>query len=320
MTAMVLDIGGTAIKSGLCTDGILENIREVPTRADLGGSHVISRAAELIMDYGKKYSFQCIGICTAGQVDPVNGRIIYANDNIPGYTGTPLKEIMEREFHVPTAVENDVNAAALGEAAFGAGRGLKDFVCLTYGTGVGGAVFIDGKLYSGSSFSAGEFGAIITHPDERNAREDIFSGCYERYASVSALVRSARELDPALSDGRRIFERLEDTTVRLLVDHWISEIVTGLTSIVHMLNPSCLILGGGILEQAYVLEQIRALLYVNIMPSFRHVRAEKAQLGNQAGMIGAAALARQAMNRAACADSGSDAESGIRTADKEVSI
>ena len=155
MAIMVLDIGGTAIKSGLYIDGELTDIRETPTEAQKGKAHVVNRAKEIITDYQQHSAFERIGISTAGQVDPVRGEIIYANENIPGYTGTKLKEIMEQQFHVPACVENDVNAAAIGESVFGAGKGYKEFVCLTYGTGVGGAIFTNGKLYTGSSFSAG---------------------------------------------------------------------------------------------------------------------------------------------------------------------
>ncbi|MDE7029592.1 MAG: ROK family protein, partial [Lachnospiraceae bacterium] len=157
-------------------------------------------------------------------------------------------------------------------------------------TGVGGAIFSDGKLYCGSSYSAGEFGAIVTHPEDRMVEQDMFSGCYERYASATALVKRAMQLDPALDNGRKIFQRLEEPDVRTLVDRWIMEIVYGLTTIIHMMNPECVILGGGIMEQPYVSEQLREKLYPNIMPSFRHVLIEKAALGNRAGMLGAAVL------------------------------
>ncbi len=290
MAIMVLDIGGTAIKSGLYIDGELTDIRETPTEAQKGKAHVVNRAKEIITDYQQHSAFERIGISTAGQVDPVRGEIIYANENIPGYTGTKLKEIMEQQFHIPACVENDVNAAAIGESVFGAGKGYKEFVCLTYGTGVGGAIFTNGKLYTGSSFSAGEFGAIVTHPEARFADQNIFSGCYEDYASTTALVKNAKRFDSSLSNGRKIFERFDEPGVKALVDRWILEIVYGLTTIIHMLNPECAILGGGIMEQPYVLEQLREKLYPNIISSFRQVKIEKAALGNRAGMLGAAVL------------------------------
>ncbi len=290
MAIMVLDIGGTAIKSGLYIDGELTDIRETPTEAQKGKEHVVNRAKEIITDYQQHSAFERIGISTAGQVDPFRGEIIYANENIPGYTGTKLKEIMEQQFHVPACVENDVNAAAIGESVFGAGKGYKEFVCLTYGTGVGGAIFTNGKLYTGSSFSAGEFGAIVTHPEARFAGQNIFSGCYEEYASTTALVKNAKRFDSSLSNGRKIFERFDEPDVKALVDRWILEIVYGLTTIIHMLNPECAILGGGIMEQPYVLEQLREKLYPNLISSFRQVKIEKAALGNRAGMLGAAVL------------------------------
>lgn len=290
MTTIVLDIGGTAIKSGLYIDGTLTDLKETPTEASQGGAHVTARAKEIIATYQQHTPFERIGISTAGQVDPVRGQIIYANENIPGYTGTKLKEILEQEFHVPVAVENDVNAAAIGESVFGAGKNRSNFVCLTYGTGVGGAIFSGGKLYSGSSYSAGEFGAIVTHPEARKIEEDMFSGCYEKYASATALVKSAQQFDATLINGRKIFERLEEPDVKELVDRWILEILYGLTTIIHMLNPECMILGGGIMEQPYVIEQLRERLYPNIMSSFRQVKLEKAALGNRAGMLGAAVL------------------------------
>lgn len=297
MATMVLDIGGTAIKSGLFDGETLSDIQETPTEARLGGAHVVQQLKDIIASYRERCSFDRIGISTAGQVDPVRGQIIYANENIPGYTGTRLGEIIAQTFRVPTAVENDVNAAAIGESVFGAGKDRKEFVCLTYGTGVGGAIFSGGRLYSGCSYSAGEFGAIVTHPEDRDIESDMFSGCYEKYASATALVKSAVQTDPALDNGRKIFERIDEPEVRALVDRWTMEIVYGLITIVHMLNPECVILGGGIMEQPCVLEQLREKLYPNIMPSFRHVQIERAALGNRAGMLGAAVLERVRMMR-----------------------
>jgi len=290
MKIIVLDIGGTTIKSALYSDGTLSDIRETPSNASLGGLHLMNTAISVIRGYQQTASFDRIGISTAGQVDPVQGNIIYANQNIPGYTGMPIRELLEEHFGVPVSVENDVNAAALGEAFFGAGRNTSDFVCLTYGTGIGGALFINGHLYRGSSFSAGEFGALITHPEDRNPTLDFYSGCYEKYASSAALVRRASKYDPSLTDGRRIFERINEVSVCHLVDQWITEIVYGLISIIHMLNPAYIILGGGIMEQEYIIQEISRKLAEHIMPSFRHVTVKRAELGNQAGMFGAAVL------------------------------
>lgn len=292
MGTMVLDIGGTAMKSAFYENGSLSHIQETPTQASQGGEHVIQNAMKIISAYREEHDFQKIGISTAGQVNPVDGSIIYANENIPGYTGMQIKNLLEEAFQVPVFVENDVNAAALGEAVFGAGKGQKDFACLTYGTGVGGSLYLRGQLYWGSSYSAGEFGALVTHPEDRRPEEDMFSGCYERYASTTALVKKAMAFDNTLTNGRILFSRIQEPAVRQILDEWIMEIVYGLITVTHMLNPSCIILGGGVMEQPYVLEEIRKKLYENIMPSFRHLKVEKAMLGNRAGMLGAAILDR----------------------------
>lgn len=290
MKTMVLDIGGTAVKSAIAENGILTDIRETPTNASLGGEHVMELAREIITSYKRDWNFSKIGISTAGQVNPETGSIIYANHNIPGYTGIQVKAILEKAFRVPVYVENDVNAAAIGEAHFGAGKNEHDFVCLTYGTGVGGAIFTNGSLYHGSSFSAGELGALIVHPEFRHPNIDMYSGCYEKYASTTALIAKAMEYDPTLTNGKLIFSRFEEEPIQEIVDQWIREIVHGLVSIIHLLNPSCIILGGGIMEQPYIPAQIEKQLMPAIMPSFRNLTIKKAQLGNQAGMLGASTL------------------------------
>lgn len=287
MKIVALDIGGTSIKSGLWENGVLDHLKEIDTEAYKGGEHVVQKAINLIREYK---SFDAIGISTAGQVDSQKGIIRYANENIPGYTGMPLKERIEQSFNIPVVVENDVNAAAVGEAKFGAGRDFEDFLCLTYGTGIGGAIVMGKKVYTGSAFSAGEFGSMIIHPEHRKPG-DYFSGCYEKYASATALVKKASVYDVTLMNGRKIFERLEEAPVRQVVDEWLEEVVYGLTTLIHIFNPPCIVLGGGILTQPYIVEKLNEMIYTNIMPSFRSVVLKQAELGNQAGMLGAAYLA-----------------------------
>lgn len=284
MKIAVLDIGGTSIKSGILADGRLIDQREEATEAKKGGTHVMDKARKIL---GRYSGFDRIGISTAGQVDSEKGIIRYANENIPGYTGMEVRRLMEEAFCVPVAVENDVNAAAIGEGSYGAGREFKDFLCLTYGTGVGGAIIVNKKVYTGSLFSAGEFGGIVVHGSERKPGEDIFSGCYERYASATALVQRAVKIDSSLNNGWKIFERIKEKEVRYIVDGWIGEIALGLTTLIHIFNPPCIILGGGVMKQKYILEKLEDLLYDNIMDSFHNVVLKQAELGNSAGLWGA---------------------------------
>lgn len=285
MRIAVIDIGGTCIKSGMWEDDEIKEIQETNTNAGYGGAHVMQTVLEILKGYQK---FQAVGISTAGQVDMEQGMILYANDNIPGYTGTKIKEIVENEFHVPTAVLNDVNSAAIGEAFYGVGRSQKDFLCLTYGTGVGGAIILNGEIYTGSGYSAGEFGGIVIHPEDRNIQEDMFSGCYERYASTTALVKRVASYFPDLKNGREIFAKKDVPEVGGLIDQWIMEIVYGLVTLTHIFNPPMIVLGGGIMEQEYVVRHVREKLEEQLIPSFKNVEIASAQLGNTAGLLGAA--------------------------------
>lgn len=291
MKLAVLDIGGTSIKSAVWEDEKMSRFAECRTEAERGGKHVVEKAIRQISEMG---SFDGIGISTAGQVDPVKGSIRYANDNIPRYTGIKLKEIMERTFRVPTAVENDVNAAAIGEGRYGAARGWKDYLCLTYGTGVGGALVMDGQVYRGMAGSAGEFGSMVIHGRDVIPGKRI-SGCYEDYASTRALVEAVHREIPEITNGREVFENLENPTVKKLVAGWIQEISHGLVTLIHIFNPGCVILGGGIMEQTYLLEAVKHCVRERIMSSFADVEIRKAKLGNTAGLWGVSSLAKKAV-------------------------
>jgi len=284
MKILTLDIGGTVIKSGIIQNDILSEKKEEPSNAQLGGAHLLETVKQIITTYS---GFNGIGISTAGQVDSNTGIIRYANKNIPAYTGTKVQEILQERFNVPVAVENDVNAAALGEVIYGAGKNTKnkDFLCLTYGTGIGGAIIIDRKIYKGAAFSAGEMGHIITHGKEN-------SGYYEDYASTRALVENVQAVLPEINNGKNIFKNIENPDVKNIVDNWIKEVLYGLAGLIHIFNPSLIILGGGIMEENYIIDSLRKNVNDYIMPSFSDVVLEQAALGNDAGLWGIGYLAK----------------------------
>ena len=288
MKILAFDIGGTEIKYALCDESFnLTEKKSIPTNAHEGGKRIIERVIEIIKSCD---GIDRVGISTAGQVDSVKGEIVFATDTIPGYTGVKIKELVQKETGIPTAVENDVNSAALGEAIFGAGRGEKSFICLTYGTGIGGAIYLDGKLFTGNSFSAGEFGHIVTHQGGRKCTCGG-EGCYEAYASTTALVNDVNEKLGLSLNGREIFERFDDPEIKAIIDLWIDEIVTGLKSLVYIFNPSLIIAGGGIMNEEYITKEINARLQSQLMNSFKKLRVVKAQMGNDANKLGAAYLA-----------------------------
>ena len=287
MIILALDIGGTAIKSALVTsDGVRTQRRETKSEGNKGGAVLMNNAIALTGSYS---DFDRIAISVTGQVHPEDGSILFANDNVPHFTGTRVRDIFEQRFGVPVTVMNDVNAAALGEAYFGAATEEHDFVCLTYGTGVGGAIVMNRQIYTGSTGSAGEFGHLITHP---NGIPCVCGqqGCYEQYASTSALLRKGAERGADYSESRGIFRLRNsgDPIAQDLVEAWIHEVALGLVSICHIFNPSCLVLGGGILQEPNLINEINSHLLPMLIPSFRNVILRAACLGNDAGLMGAA--------------------------------
>lgn len=290
MKILALDIGGTAVKSALTDEqGNVEAYRETPTNAKNGGAYVMEHVKEIAHTYE---GFSAIGISTTGIVDPQSGSMVYVNENIPDYTGMPVRQIFEEEFRLPVCVENDVNCAAVGETHFGAGRGYNDLLCITYGTGIGGAIVINRQIYRGGNGLAGEFGHIVTHPQGRFCACGQH-GCYEQYASTTALVRECRKIDPSLINGRVIFEEWHkgNTAVRMVVDDWIDEIVFGLVTLVHIFNPNALILGGGILAEPYIENEINKRIFKPVMASYNGFSVHKAELKNTAGLLGASYIA-----------------------------
>lgn len=291
MKIAALDIGGTFIKFALIDDVEWKILSwgEEETCAYLGGKAVMDKVISILSKLG---DFDRIGISTAGQVNQQTGTILYATDNIPNYTGTPVKELIQTQFSVPVAIDNDVKCAGLCEALIGAGKGFGNVLCVTYGTGIGGAMIQNGRVLRGSVGSAGEVGHVITHA-EGNQCTCGAKGCYETYASTAVLIQMVEKRTGEKLNGKEIFQRIDQAQIKDIIDEWIKEVSYGLRSLVYVFNPDCIVLGGGIMQQAYVVESLKKTVRQNVMESVKNVELRAAKMGNYAGAIGAAMLAAE---------------------------
>lgn len=287
MKILALDIGGTAVKSGMFIDGQLTFFEEFSTEAKCGAQLMVDRICAYICNNAP----DAVGISTSGQVNPKEGSIAFATDAMPGYTGFPLRTYVSAQTGLPVVVDNDVNCAAIGEAYFGATKGIKDFLCLTIGTGIGGALFVGGRLYHGVDGIAGEVGHITTHRGGLPCTCGR-KGCYEAYASTSALIRMAEKSLGRKTNGRELFEARKEPTVNDLFNIWADEVVVGLVSLTHCINPEAIVLGGGLMSQPEIFSLVEEKYKAELLPSFGRTKLLPAKLGNQAGMYGAYVIAQ----------------------------
>lgn len=253
-----------------------------------------------VIELKDSYNICRVGVSTSGQVDSQKGEIIFATDTLPEYTGAKLSRSIEAATGFETFVENDVNAAALGEMWKGAAKGRDTFICITLGTGIGGAIVIDGKLFRGCAGSSGEIGHMIINENGDDCTCGN-KGCYERYASTSALVRkyqyelNRNGIEESGIDGEVIMERVqqgEELAVKVY-DQFLDHVVTGLVNLTCIFDPGLIIIGGGISAQGKpFIDEINSKLKSRLMESYsRHTEVVQAALGNDAGILGACCAA-----------------------------
>ena len=290
MYYICIDIGGTSIKYGVLSEkGEIFIDGTVSTKVTEKENFILSDVKKLvrnILDEYRNYEIKGICISTAGVVNPEKGEIAYAGPTIPKYTGTKIKEELEKEFSIPCEVENDVNCAGLGEYWKGAGKGSNSMVCLTIGTGIGGSVILDGKLLNGIGYTAGEIGYM-----------DVNGSYIQNIASSKYLVEKVqkeKEEKEGITDaitGVDIFELAKkgDEICIAGIDEIISNLAVGVRNIIYLLNPEVIVIGGGITAQKeYLEEKIRKEVNDGMISDmFRKTRIELAQQGNQAGLLGA---------------------------------
>ena len=290
MKVIGIDIGGTAVKYGLLSEkgDILES-GEFPTEGKKGVDNLFINICGVIDKYLEK-DILGIAVSGTGQIDGSIGKVIGGSPIIPGWIGTNLVEKLEKKYNLPAVLENDVNCAALGEKWLGAGKDAKDFICLTIGTGIGGGIILNDEIFRGDSCVAAEFGHIQI---VKNGIECMCGkkGCYERYASTTALVNMVKEKTGKTLNGKEIFEleKAGDKEIAKIVETWIDYLTDGLSTLAYIFNPSLIVLGGGVTKQGdYLLNRIKESLDKKIGENYRkNLSVRFAHLGNNAGMLGA---------------------------------
>lgn len=284
MTQLIaIDIGGTRIKYGRVTlTGEILMHGEIPSEARLGGEHLLQRVASLVNSLKNDNDVRGLAISTAGQINAETGEVLYASSAIPGYQGLNLKHYFESHTGLQTEVDNDVNCALIGECWLGAGQQLQNGLMITIGTGIGGAIWLDGQLYRGLGYSAGEWGYMTVN-----------GHCFQNIASTSALIEQVAHLrqQPVDElDGYQIWALAKsDPLVERLLIKYFECLAEGVANLMYVFDPQMIILGGGIAQQKDFITQLSASLIHKVPPHlWSHCCLKAAYLGNQAGFCGAA--------------------------------
>lgn len=293
-----IDIGGTTTKIGLVdihqkliASTVMDTNAKRPAEEVIG--EIATRTLDLLEDQGIAMD-QCIGvgIGVPGTIDSKRGIVKYSN-NIQ-WENVELTKIMGAYLPIPIRIANDADCAALGEAVAGAGKECQDVIMLTLGTGVGGGIILDGKIYEGKGLGGSELGHMVI-VENGEACTCGRKGCLEAYASATALMREAKRATGEDLKPKEIFEgaRAGDPKLQKLVQNYIGKLGTGIVNIVNIFRPQLVILGGGISAQEEdLLPPLREMMKTGCFGGEKGElpEIERAAPGNEAGMIGAASL------------------------------
>lgn len=308
-----VDIGGTKVLGGVvdAAGNILTTHREDTPKG--GGAELTQTIIGVIQELLAQHQVKCIGISAAGFVSS-DRQTMLATPNIAGWNGINLKEEISREIDLPVVIENDANAAAWGEAVYGAGRGEKELMMVTVGTGIGGGLIINGSLYRGAFGVAAEFGHMRLVPNGHLCGCGRL-GCFEQYASGSALHRHLLEaIEREPSTATALLARGDGTIAGIKGSHiteaarasdpiavqafnvtgdWLG---AGIASLCIIIDPACVVIGGGVIDAGDLLMKPTRAAILKYMPfNGKHPapRVMVAELGNDAGLVGVADLARR---------------------------
>ncbi|MBE9128757.1 MULTISPECIES: ROK family protein [unclassified Coleofasciculus] len=294
MTEVIgIDLGGTAIKLGrFRKDGTCVKSLAVATPQPSTPTAVVEVMVDAIAQLNADKGAVAIGIGTPGPADAA-GRIARVAINLNDWRDVPLADWLEAKTGCPTVLANDANCAGLGEAWLGAGRLFNNLILLTLGTGVGGAIILDGKLFTGHQGAAGELGLITLKPDGLPCNSGN-QGSLEQYLSIGA-IRHRTGKEPA---ELGVMAKAGDSLALEFWERYGRDLGVGLASLIYVLTPEAIVIGGGVSASAeFFFPAALAQIERRVLSTSRvGLQLLQAKLGNQAGMVGAAKLALQMMN------------------------
>lgn len=309
-----IDLGGTNIVAGV-VDEKYNIVAKASTKTNCPrpekeiADDMAKMAIQAVENAGLTMEqIEWIGVGTPGIANSETGIIEYSNNL--GFKNTPMVEYIRETIDKPVFIENDANAAAYGEYVAGAAKGAKNAVCITLGTGVGGGIIIDGKIYSGSNFAGAEIGHTVIEVDGAQCSCGR-KGCFEAYSSATGLIRMTKEAIAENPDGimakmaekngkvtaRTSFDSMRegDEAAKVVVDKYIKYLAAGITNTINIFQPDVLCIGGGVCNEGdALLLPVKAIVKEEVYTrnSEKNTEIVIAKLGNDAGIIGAAFLGR----------------------------
>lgn len=307
-----IDIGGTKIAMALENlDGEKIATRRLPTEIELGPERILENIWRTIEEMlaETQTTLSVIGIGCPGPIDIERG-LVLSPANLPNWIDFPLVEKIKKKFNVLTVLDNDANAAALGEYFYGAGRGFQDMLYVTISTGIGGAIICQGQLHHGIRASAGEIGHTIVKPEGLLCRCGS-SGCLETIASGLNIARRMKEKLAQRSGGnienyneinaQTVVEAVKhgDQTALLIWDETIKYLAVGIGNAITLMAPEAVVIGGGVSSAGeLLLEPLRRQIRQNVtMLPIEKVEIRQASLGSESGVCGALMLAHNAYKK-----------------------
>lgn len=301
-----IDIGGTQVKIGVVNqDGVVEKKAAYDVAFDNYETPLIETVKKSLVEFIqtneiKEQEIAGIGVSSTGQIDVKTGTVIGAAEHIKDWEGCCIKEHIQSLYSVPVTVTNDANCATLAEQWVGGIKGYSDAIMITVGTGVGGGIIAHSDIVCGVSGGAGELGHLIIRNNGRKCPCGN-RGCYEQYASTTALVRMVKRsvkkgeipsnlFADGVVNGRTIFSAIDKNgALKQCVNKWMGYVADGLVSLIHTFDPEVIVIGGGVSAQKdHFIEPLKAQIKSRIMPEYaKRVAIDAAKSGNDAGMIGA---------------------------------